>query len=403
MKCLTNFSEIVTLEKSFRKDGRNIIPEDLSIIKNGAIVFDDNQIHWVGLTESLPNEYRSLPTESMEGHILTPEIVDSHTHLVFGGDRSFEYTMRLNGADYQDIADKGGGILATMSANLSESSESLFNKACERIERISSFGIGTIEIKSGYALTYEKEKELSFIIDRLKKKFSPRIQIHNTFMAAHAIPKEYNSGKEYLENVVIPLLEELAPSKIIDSVDIFQEVGYFTSNETEILFAKASSLKIPVRIHADEFNDNKGAVLAAKHNALSADHLLCTTKDGIEALANSNTVATILPGTAFFLGKPLANAKGFLDAGCKVSLASDYNPGSCHCDNLVLIASLAAKNLGFNIGQLWTAITLNSSHALGLKNQGAILKGLSPRFSIFNCKSVDEITYSWGKNFFIHS
>lgn len=401
MKVFINFSEIISLEGSYNKDGRSLLPNDLSRIKNGAIVFDDKKIHWVGETKNLPSKYKDLDAKDMSGHVLTPEIVDSHTHLVFGGDRSFEYSMRLNGADYQDIAKSGGGILATMKATLDKSFDELFNEACLRVERIASFGIGTIEIKSGYALTYEKEKELSLIIDKLKRKYAPKIQIHNTFMAAHAIPRSFKSGKEYLEAVVTPLLKELSSEKIIDSVDIFQEEGYFSIEETENLFEFAQKLNIPVRIHADEFNDNKGAILASKYNALSADHLLCTTQDGIEALSKSNTVATILPGTAFFLGKPLANARGFLDAGCKVALASDYNPGSCHCDNLLLIASISAKNLGFNIAELWSAITLNSAHSLGLKNQGAIIPGLSPRFSIFNCDSVDKITYTWGRNFFV--
>ena len=148
----------------------------------------------------------------------------------------------------------------------------------------------------------------------------------------------------------------------------------------------------------DEFNDNKGAVLAAKFEALSADHLLQTSEDGILALANSKTVATLLPGTGLFLGKKQANARAFLDAGVKVSIASDYNPGSCHCDNLILIASLAAPLYGLNQAELWSAITLNAAHAVGLTKQGAIVEGLRPRFSIFHTDSIDKITYSWGKN-----
>ena len=399
MKCIKDLNQIVTLSEAAKKDGRKLKPEDLSIIENAAVVYDQKKILWVGATDSIPNEYKGIDTLSRPGHVLTPEIVDSHTHLVFGGNRSKEYTMRLNGADYQKIAEAGGGILSTMKNTLDASLDELFESAVERINRIKSYGIGTIEIKSGYALTYQREKEITRLIHMLKEHFRGKVQIHNTYLAAHAVPKDFASSEKYLEKVVIPLLEELSPEGIIDSVDIFHEEGYFCKKDTLTLFKKAQSLNIPVRIHADEFNDNKGAIIACEHNALSCDHLLCTGEDGIETLSKSNTVATLLPGTAFFLGKPLADARAFLDAGCKVALASDYNPGSCHCDNLLLVASLAAKNMSFNIAELWSAITLNAAHSLGLNDQGSVRVGQKPRFSLFKCNSIDEVTYSWGRNF----
>lgn len=399
MNCLKNFEQIITLKESYNKDGRNLMPSDLGIIQNGSIVFDDEQVHWVGPDAKIPSEYKNIPSKDMSSHILTPEIVDSHTHLVFAGDRSFEYSLRLNGADYEEIAKAGGGILSTMENTIAASEESLFADAVQRVERIKSYGVGTIEVKSGYGLTLESERKITKVIQRLKEHFHPEINILNTFLAAHAVPKTFNSSKEYMDEVVFPLLDEFNSKGAIDFVDIFHEEGYFTKEDTLRLFDKAKSYNLKLKIHADEFNDNKGALIASQNSAISADHLLCTTADGIEALAASSTVATLLPGTAFFLGKPLANAKAFLDAGCKVSLASDYNPGSSHCDNLILIASLSAKNMDFNIAQLWSAITLNAAHALDLKDQGALIKGLKPRFSIFNCDSVDKITYSWGRNF----
>ena len=195
------------------------------------------------------------------------------------------------------------------------SRDQLFNLVVERIGRLHSYGVGTIEVKSGYGLNFEKEYEIANVINDLKKHFKNKIQIINTYMAAHA----------------------------------------------------------------DEFYDNKGAILATKYGALSTDHLLRTTDDGILALSNSRTVATLLPGTGFFLGKEQANARALLDAGVKVAIGSDYNPGSCHCDNLLLIASLAAPQYKMNITELWCAITINAAHALGLKKQGAIMKGLVPR------------------------
>jgi imidazolonepropionase len=399
MKCYKNFSQIVTLKNSHAKDGRSLHPDDLSILENAAVVFDNDKIHWVGNSLSIPPKYSNVEAKDFSGHILTPEIVDSHTHLVFAGNRSFEYSLRLNGADYEEIANAGGGILSTMEQTITATFDELFESAKERVERIYSYGVGTIEVKSGYGLTIESERKISKVIQKLKKHFEGRVNIFNTFLAAHAVPNSFESSHEYLNQVVIPLLDELNSEGIIDFVDIFHEKNYFSMEDSRLLFSKAKELGLKIKIHADEFNDNDGAHLATEFDAVSADHLLCTSDKGITSLANSNTVASLLPGTAFFLGKQLAPAKKFLDNNCKVALASDYNPGSCHCDNLLLLASVCAKTMNFNIAQLWSAITLNASHALGLKDQGAIVQGLAPRFTIFKCDSIDEITYSWGRNF----
>ncbi len=401
IKAYRNFSQIVTLSNALKKDGRNLSPEDLSIIENGSIVFNGKEILWVGKDSEFPEEYQNILPSEFDNKILVPELVDSHTHLIFGGDRSLEYSMRLNGSTYEQIRASGGGILSTMKATQNFSREELFELACERIELIYTYGVGTVEIKSGYGLTFEKEKEISIIIGELKKKFEGRMQIFNTYMAAHAVPSNYSTSADYMDKVVIPLLKEIAPLKIIDAVDIFHERKYFDRHDCENLFKEAKKFNIPVKMHADEFEDNKGAVLACHHNALSCDHLLNTDVDGIKALANSNTVATLLPGTGFFLGLPQANARAFLDAGVKVAIGSDYNPGSCHCDNLLLIASIAAPQYKMNLCELWASITLNAAHALGLKDQGAIIKGLKPRFSIFEAESIDRITYHWGKNLFL--
>ncbi len=388
MQVWTDINEFATLQGAIAKDGRNLLPEDLSIVKDAAIVFDNSKVHWMGSSKDLPSQYRSQ-AKSLKGHVVTPELVDSHTHLVFAGNRANEYSMRLNGADYQAIANTGGGILATTTPTNNASEDELFESSKERIERIYSYGVGTIEIKSGYSLTLEGEKKLSRVISRLKDHFSPRIRITNTFMAAHAVPKNFKSAKDYLNEIVLPLLNDI--HQTIDAVDIFFEQGYFLKEDCDLLFAKAKELNIPLKIHADEFNDNKGAVFACDQNALSADHLLCTTQDGFEALAKSKTVATLLPGTGYFLGKPQANARALLNAGAKVAIASDYNPGSCHVDNLLLIASMAAPNYKMNLAELWAAITINANDALGLERL--------PRFSIFKSDSLAELTYSWGRNF----
>lgn len=399
MKAYRNLNQIVTLKKAHQLDGRNVTDDALSIIEKASVVFDEEKILWVGPDTDFPEQYSNAETTTLEEHILLPEIVDSHTHLLFGGDRSQEYAMRLNGRSYEEIAQSGGGILSTMKATNDLSREELFNLGKERIQTLHSYGIGTIEIKSGYALNLKKERELSEIISDLKKHFAPKIQIFNTFMAAHAVPQKFADSHSYLEQEVLPLLEELATKNIIDAVDIFHEDGYFNSTDVQKLFTKAKELGVPTKIHADEFQDNGGASMATEFGSLSADHLLQTNLSAIKKMAQSKTVATLLPGTSLFLGKPMANARKFFDEGVKVSLASDYNPGSCHCDNLLLLAQIAAPLYKLSLSELWTALTLNAAHALGLSEQGAIIEGLRPRFSLFKVNNLSQISYSWGKHF----
>ncbi len=398
MKAYLHLNEILTLKSAHQKDGRNLNVSDLSLIQDGAVVFNEDKIIWVGETNSLPSEYKNIPSVNLAGHVLTPELVDSHTHIVFGGDRAQEYADRLNGTPYETIAKNGGGILFTMKKTNEANSSELFQSACDRIERLHSYGIGTIEIKSGYGLNFDKEYEVSLLIDKLKKHFAGKVQIFNTYLAAHDVPRSFSSSADYMKEVVIPLLQKLYPLKVIDAVDIFHEKNYFTDADTELLFDTATKLGIPRKIHADELNTNGGAEIAVKYQSLSADHLLKISDNGIELLKTSSTVATLLPGTAFFLGKPLAPARKMLDSGVKVALASDYNPGSCHCDNLLLIASVSAAQMKINQTELWCGITHNAAHALGKNDQGAIVEGLKPRFTLFKAESLSHITYKWGHN-----
>lgn len=398
MKVYRHISQILTLASAYLKNGRKLLPEDLSIIDEGAIVFDDQKIVWVGKDRELPKEYLNLSSRDLTGHVLTPGLVDSHTHLLFGGNRAQEYAQRLNGVDYQKIASAGGGILFTMKETLRQTDDDLFQLGVERINRMRSYGIKTIEMKSGYALTCEGELRLLRAMRRLKDHFAGKVTLFSTYLGAHAVPQEYNSSASFLDEVVIPTLRAAANEKLIDAVDIFHENGYFSDADAKKLFHVTRSLNLHCKIHADEFHDNGSASLAVDFNALSADHLLKTGDVGILVLSRSETVATLLPGTAFFLGKPLANARGLLDAGAKVALASDYNPGSCHCDNILLLASISAPTLKMNQAELWSSITLNASCALGLRSQGALIEGMLPVFSTFRANTISEITYSWGIN-----
>lgn len=399
MRVYKSLNQIVTMKNAHEKDGRNLGPDDLSIIKNASVVFSHDEILWVGEEKNLPEEYQSAETIDLSGHILLPEIVDAHTHLVFGGDRSHEYIMRLSGATYEEIAAAGGGIVSSMKATNELSRNDLLKLSQERVRALRAYGVGTIEIKSGYGLNFEKEYEIALIINDLKKIFQPEVQILHTYMAAHAVPKEYETSYQYMKDVVLPLLDKLHTEGLVDAVDIFHEQNYFSNDDVTSLFERANRLGIPVKMHADELNDNGGTELAVSFNALSCDHLLKISDNGIKKLAESKTVANLLPGTAFFLGKPQSPARKLLDNGAKVAISSDYNPGSCHFDNVIQIALMSAPTLKMNFAETWAAITLNSAHALGLNQQGAVIPGLKPRFSIFNVESLEKMTYHWGKNF----
>lgn len=389
---------LLTLAAAHAKDGRRLVPEDLSVIENGAIVFDEVKIHWVGKATELPTQFGKLASQQLNGHVLTPALVDSHTHLLFGGDRAQEYAQRLNGVDYQIIAKQGGGILYSMRETLKLTEDQLFRLGVERLERISSYGVGAVEMKSGYALTQDGELTLMRAMKRLKTHFKGRMRLFSTYLGAHAVPKEFATSSAFVKDVVIPTLQAAHVENLVDAVDVFHEDGYFSADDTKQIFQAAEKLGLKTKIHADEFLDNGGAGIAATSKSLSADHLLRTSPEGIKALASSGTVATLLPGTAFFLGKPLANARGLLDAGAKVAIASDFNPGSCHWDNLLMIASIAAPSLKMNQAEMWSAITLNGAHALGFQDQGALVTGLRPAFSLFKAESPSQITYNWGHN-----
>lgn len=399
MRVYRQLSQVATLSGAHSKGGKHLVPSDLGLLDNAAIVFDDKQIHWVGNDRDLPEEYSRLPSMALPHHVLTPALVDSHTHLLFGGNRSSEYVARLNGDDYQAIARAGGGILYTMRETLKLSQEELIAIGRERLERLLSYGVRTVEMKSGYALTTDGELRLLRAAKALKAEFSGRATVFSTYLGAHAVPKDYASSTQFLQEIVIPTLNQAHAEQLVDAVDVFAEEGYFSQGDVKSLFEHATRLGLPVKIHADEFNDNGGARLATEFQALSADHLLKTSADGIQALAESNTVATILPGTAFFLGKPLAPARQLLDAGCRVAIASDFNPGSSHVDNVLFVASLAAPSLKINLAELWCGITLNAAAALGMKDRGCLTPGMQPEFALFAVDRISDVTYGWGRNY----
>jgi len=394
------FSQIVTLTDALKKEGRNLLPSDLSILENASLITEDGKIIWVGLDADLPKSHKFDETVYCSGKIVLPEFVDSHTHLLFAGDRSNEYFMRLSGASYEEIAKAGGGILSSQKAFSEANPEQLYQLALNRIARMNSYGVGSVEIKSGYGLTHDLELMAMQTLKKIKSKVSPNTNILSTYMAAHAVPKSFSSSKEYLQSVVIPLMKVVKDQDLADFVDIFHELNYFTDEDVDLLFKESQKFKLGRRIHADEFNDNSGGSIAAKNHCFSADHLLAISDSSIASLADSETVATLLPGTGFFLGKPQARARAILDGGCRVAIATDYNPGSCHFDNLFSLACWAAPTYKMNPAELIASITLNPAHSLNLRDQGAITIGMKSRLAVFNCNSLAQLIYDWGINHF---
>ncbi|MFZ4712880.1 MAG: imidazolonepropionase [Bacteriovoracaceae bacterium] len=400
MKVFHQISELVTLQGVHSKGGRNLLEQDLGLIQNASLVANEKEILWVGKSQDLPEIYQNFTKYDCSQYTVLPSWVDAHTHLIFAGNRSQEYSLRLNGASYEEIAQSGGGIVFTMMQTRDKNFDELFQLANERIEKIYRHGVATIEIKSGYGLSYESEELMTRVIHQCKKHWANKVTISNTFMAAHAKPKNFATTKAYMNEVVIPLLEKLAPEKIIDAVDIFHEKNYFTDEDTELLFKKAHTLGIRCKLHADELNDNFGASLGVKYKALSCDHLLKVSDQGIKDLSQSKTVAMLLPGTGFFLGKPQADARKLLDNGVKVAIASDFNPGSCHFDHVFKLAQFVAPTYKMNRAELIAAITLNASHALNLTNQGALIEGMMPKFSLFKAKNLSDLLYTWNEDLF---
>jgi imidazolonepropionase len=400
---LDKIGALVTLEGAVEKKGRFLKPQDLGIISEAALVIEGtglkSKVAWVGQRTELPKKYSKLKKVSARGQMVLPGFVDSHTHLVFAGDRSHEFEMRLAGKSYLEIAQAGGGIINSVKATREMSEKDLFKLSSERVETFLKQGVTTLEIKTGYGLSFESEKKCLKVIDKLKRKTSATIRA--TFLAAHALPMEFKESghKAYIQEVAHDWLPKL--KNYIDFVDIFLDKGYFAKEDAAILFQAAQSLKIATRIHADELALTGGSETAVSFGSLSADHLLKIGEKEMDMLAKSEVTATLLPTTAFFLNEPYGPARGLLDRGARVALATDFNPGTSPTQDVSLVGSLAALQMKMSIEEILVALTLNGAYALGLQNQkGALLPGYDADFILIEAKSPARLFYEFGRNWF---
>jgi imidazolonepropionase len=371
---------------------------DLEAIADGALVVRDERIAWVGPSAELPPLSPGAAVIDASGMTVLPGFVDSHTHLLFAGSREDEFEQRLRGLTYQEIAARGGGINATVQRVRQASKEELKALARPRLHRLLRHGVTTVEVKSGYGLTLADELKCLEAIAELNAE-GP-LELVPTFLGAHAVPPEFRSNRDgYLRVLVDEMLPEIARCRLAEFCDVFCETGVFSLDESERILRRAHELGFKLKLHADELTPLGGAVLAARLGAISADHLLCITDAGIDALARSGTVATLLPGTAFFLGMPYAPARRLIERGLAVALASDCNPGTCPTENLPLIGSMACTQMRMLPAEALTALTLNGAAALGLSDRlGSLEVGKQADLVIWGVPDYRHLFYHFGVN-----
>lgn len=366
------------------------------VIAGGALVASRGVIEWVGPTGELPPVPPHAVILDAAGKVVLPGLVDSHTHLLFAGTREDEFEQRLAGSTYQQIAAQGGGINATVQRVRQSSRAELKELARRRLMRLLAFGVTTIEVKSGYGLSVADEIKCLEAIAELNAE-GP-LELVPTFLGAHAVPPEFQSDREgYLRLLTDEMLPEVARRGLAEFCDVFCETGVFSLDESERVLWRARALNLGLKVHADELTPLGGAELAARVGAVSADHLLCITDGGIDALARSDTVATLLPGTAFFLGMPYAPARRLIDRGVAVALASDCNPGTCPTENLPLIGTMACTQMRLLPGEAVTALTLNAAAALRRSDRlGALAPGRQADLVIFDVPDYRQLFYHFG-------
>ena len=361
---IKNAAQLVTVSGFNAKRGAEM--SRLEIIPDGALAIENGLIGKVGTTEEVLAglDLSSFEVLDAAGKAVLPGFVDPHTHFIFGGYRADEFSWRLRGESYLKILEQGGGILSSVRATRQATREELLEKGRKRLDAFLSFGVTTVEGKSGYGLDHDTEIKQLEIMAELDR--THPVDIVSTFLGAHAVPPEYKGDPDgYVDFLISAVLPDVASAKLAEFCDVFCEKGVFSVEQSRRLLKAANLLGLKAKLHADEITPLGGAELAAELGALSADHLLYASDQGLAAMAEANVVAVLLPGTAFSLKEPYGRARDMIDQGSAVALATDFNPGSCFSESIPLMMALAALYMHMTPEEIITAFTLNAAAAIG--------------------------------------
>lgn len=368
------------------------------MIKDAAIALKDGKIDWIGPHADLPAVYQGYDATSLDGRLVTPGLIDCHTHIVHGGDRAVEFEMRLNGASYEEVARAGGGIVSTVTATRAASESDLLTDALRRVDVLIAEGITTIEIKSGYGLDVDTELRM-LRVARAIAKHRP-IRVLTSFLGAHATPADYKDRDDaYIDDICIPALRAAHAEGLVDAVDGFCEGIAFSPTQIARVFDVAKELGLPVKLHAEQLSNLGGAKLAAQYGALSADHIEYLDEDGVKALADAGTVAVILPGAFYTLREtqspPIATLRKY---GVPMALATDINPGSSPLNSLLLALNMGCTLFRMTPEEALRGVTVNAARALGLLDVGTIAAGQRADLAVWDVKHPAELAYRIGFN-----
>ncbi len=393
-----NIKELIQIRD---KNEARIIGKKMAIlptIKNAFLLIQNGIISDFGKMENCPN-IDEIERVDCTGKMILPTWCDSHTHIVYAGNRSDEFVDRIKGKTYEEIAQQGGGILNSAKKLQETSEEELYFEAKERLEEVIKLGTGAIEIKSGYGLTPEAELKMLRVIKKLKKNYG--MPIKATFLAAHAVPEAYkNNTKEFIDSMLKHTLPTIEKEHLADYIDVFCEEGYFNVSETDYILKEGKKYGLVPKIHVNQFNTIGGVQVGVSNEALSVDHLEVMRSEDMEALKNKKTMPVALPACSFFLGIPYTPARKMIDQGLAIALASDYNPGSSPTGNMNFVVATACIKMKMTPEEAINAATLNGAYAMGLEKEvGSITKGKIANFIITNkLHNYSQIMYAFASN-----
>lgn len=370
----------------------------LPAIQNAFLLIENNLISDFGKMEDLPKIPEAQIIDAT-GKTVLPAWCDSHTHIVYAGNRVQEFVDRINGLSYEEIANRGGGILNSAKKLNETSEEEIYQQSKERLEEVMKQGSGAVEIKSGYGLTVEGELKMLRVIKKLKENYP--VAIKATFLGAHAFPKEFKENHSgYIDVIVNEMLPKIAAENLADYIDAFLETGYFSVEETERIMEAGKKYGLPAKIHVNQFTAINGIEACVKHNALSVDHLEIVTDEDIEILKNSDTMPVALPSCSYFISIPYTPARKMMEAGLSLALATDFNPGTTPSGNMNFVVATACIKMKMTPEEAINAATINGAYAMGLsETHGSITKGKRANLIITKpITSFYQLPYAFGTN-----